>query len=354
MNNQSVSSPRHLGESGTLQQNPSSSSNLSSVTFTNTVISPSGLGVIGLCKERVSATVKPFLQPVVGEMGPRANHPMEAGLSQSGHYGSTNSIGSSNMSQVSQFQVTPNDAVPSVEATLPEEQVDIVHIHSTDGTGLTVPRCSVNVAFLPSSSDGREDSEAGRPEDRGIVMEEFLSQSQLVTSLDSVGFGDSITDMDIPRPLVVTSSANTPFFGCIELFAGVGSLSRSITQQGGHMLAVCEQDSGCLELLKTRHPSVQVELDVTKIRWDSPDWRRFKYDAEYPLTTGCVLMGGPPCSPYSLAGPHLDQLDTRADLMLQMVKATSHILPELVILENVPAFQDSNTYRQMVSEFADI
>ena len=215
--------------------------------------------------------------------------------------------------------------------------VEVVHVHGGDNPGLPSHQNPHSAGLLLSSTDGREDSDSGNP-----------AWWRTLASVMEVELGSTVLS-DIQQV-----STPPPFFGCIELFAGVGSLSRSIQYEGGKVLAVCETDQKCCALLMARHPGLVVESDVREIKWDSPAWQRLRYDAENPLSTGCVLMGGPPCSPYSKAGPQLDQEDSKSDLMLYMVKAASHLSPEVVIIENVPAFQDSKTYSSLVCEFNKI
>ena len=154
--------------------------------------------------------------------------------------------------------------------------VEVVHVHGGDNPGLPSHQNPHSAGLLLSSTDGREDSDSGNP-----------AWWRTLASVMEVELGSTVLS-DIQQV-----STPPPFFGCIELFAGVGSLSRSIQYEGGKVLAVCETDQKCCALLMARHPGLVVESDVREIKWDSPAWQRLRYDAENPLSTGCVLMGGP-------------------------------------------------------------
>lgn len=69
-----------------------------------------------------------------------------------------------------------------------------------------------------------------------------------------------------------------------------------------------------------------------------------------------VLVGGPPCQGFSIAGPR-DMDDPRNKLYTAMVKLTDLLRPQAVVLENVPGLVQVNEgigAKRITSDFAEI
>ncbi len=112
----------------------------------------------------------------------------------------------------------------------------------------------------------------------------------------------------------------------IDICAGIGGLSLGLPDAIEHMC-----------LVDFWRPSVDL-LKSKKQLWEAKnvyqaDLRDFDFNI-YSGGTG-LLMGGPPCQPYSNAGSKQGQDDKR-DLMAYMPTLVKILKPEVFVLENVP------------------
>lgn len=86
----------------------------------------------------------------------------------------------------------------------------------------------------------------------------------------------------------------------LDIFAGAGGLSIGLEQAGYEIAAGAEWDSDACETFGKAHPSADViEGDVNAI-----DFRRWRGDVD-------VVVGGPPCQPWSTGGKRLGSDDPR-------------------------------------------
>jgi DNA (cytosine-5)-methyltransferase 1 len=109
----------------------------------------------------------------------------------------------------------------------------------------------------------------------------------------------------------------------VDLFAGAGGLSIGFEQAGGEIVAGIEWDRDATETFAKVHPSAESILgDIHQI-----DWRRWKGEAD-------LVIGGPPCQPWSTGGLMLGANDPR-DGWPAFIKAISVIKPRAFVAENV-------------------
>jgi site-specific DNA-cytosine methylase len=112
----------------------------------------------------------------------------------------------------------------------------------------------------------------------------------------------------------------------IDICAGIGGLSLGLPKEIEHLCLV-DFWKPSVDLLKSKN-----QLWESKNVYQA-DLREFDFD-KYSGGTG-LLMGGPPCQPYSNAGSKQGQDDKR-DLMAYMPILIKILKPEVFILENVP------------------
>lgn len=112
----------------------------------------------------------------------------------------------------------------------------------------------------------------------------------------------------------------------LDIFAGAGGLSIGLAQAGFDIAAGAERDSDACETFAKAHPSAEViEGDVNAI-----SFRRWRDQVE-------VLVGGPPCQPWSTGGKRLGQDDPR-DGWPAFLSALHQIRPRAFLAENVAGF----------------
>lgn len=118
----------------------------------------------------------------------------------------------------------------------------------------------------------------------------------------------------------------------VDLFSGAGGLSRGFMDSGFNVRLGIDFDDAALKTFKANHG----DADVMKLDLFNHD--NLHYITDYLEERNIsidVLVGGPPCQGYSLAGPR-DEHDERNSLYEAMVKLARITKPKVVVLENVP------------------
>lgn len=140
---------------------------------------------------------------------------------------------------------------------------------------------------------------------------------------------------------------------CIDLFCGCGGLSRGFMDAGYNVLLGIDFDEAALNSFEKNHGNAKaLKLDL------------FNHDNIKVITdylkennqTLDVLIGGPPCQGFSIAGPR-DMNDKRNMLYSAMVKLADSAKPRAVLLENVPGMIQTNDgigAKRIVEDFAKI
>lgn len=124
----------------------------------------------------------------------------------------------------------------------------------------------------------------------------------------------------------------------VDLFSGAGGLSRGFYDAGYDVVLGVDFDDAALRTFKANHGSAEsMKLDLFNhdnidVIVDYLEQRDIKLD---------VLVGGPPCQGFSIAGPR-DMNDKRNSLYLAMVKLADRLKPQAVVLENVPGMLQTN------------
>lgn len=144
-------------------------------------------------------------------------------------------------------------------------------------------------------------------------------------------------------------------FNTIDLFAGCGGLMDGFQQQGSYETLACVEweKYPCLTLAnrlkkKWGHSNAQNEVirfDIQRTEelfngYDDVDYGKHKgLDSLVGNKDVDVVIGGPPCQAYSLAGrirdPHGMKNDYRNFLFESYIKVLNHYKPKFFIFENV-------------------
>lgn len=139
----------------------------------------------------------------------------------------------------------------------------------------------------------------------------------------------------------------------LDLFSGAGGLSRGFYDAGYDVVLGVDFDESALKTFKANHGSAEVmKLDLfdhsnIDVIINFLKERNIKLD---------VLVGGPPCQGFSVAGPR-DMNDKRNTLYTAMVKLAERVKPQAVVLENVPGMVQTNGgigAKRVVEDFAKI
>ena len=142
-------------------------------------------------------------------------------------------------------------------------------------------------------------------------------------------------------------------FTCVDLFSGAGGLSRGFYDAGYNVVLGVDFDDAALQTFKANHGNAEaMKLDLfdhnnINVIVDFLKEKNIELD---------VLVGGPPCQGFSIAGPR-DMNDKRNTLYLAMVKLAATLKPQAVVLENVPGMLQTNggiAAKRIIEDFAEI
>lgn len=143
---------------------------------------------------------------------------------------------------------------------------------------------------------------------------------------------------------------------CVDLFSGAGGLSRGFMDAGYDVLIGVDYDDAALRTFKENHG------DSETLKLDLYNHDNIDIIVDHLKDKGIennqldVLIGGPPCQGFSIAGPR-DMNDKRNRLYLAMVKLAERLKPRAVLLENVPGMLQTNDgigAKRIISDFAAI
>jgi len=116
----------------------------------------------------------------------------------------------------------------------------------------------------------------------------------------------------------------------VDLFAGAGGLSEGFRQAGFKTVAASELNETYAETFKTNHPeAIVIPGDIRKITV-----KKFLKLTNLKKEDIDVLVGGPPCQGFSMAGKR-DPTDPRNTLFKEYVRFVKEIQPKFFVMENV-------------------
>lgn len=140
---------------------------------------------------------------------------------------------------------------------------------------------------------------------------------------------------------------------CLDLFSGSGGLSRGFYDAGYNILLGVDFDEMALKTFKKNHGSAEaMKLDL----FNHENIKVIEKFIKSSYINLDVLVGGPPCQGYSLAGPR-DKEDKRNNLYKAMVKIADTLKPRAVVLENVPGLlrlYDGKGAKSIINDFTKI
>ena len=115
----------------------------------------------------------------------------------------------------------------------------------------------------------------------------------------------------------------------MDLFAGAGGFGLGFKTRGHHLVASVEVDRWACETLRANAAQGEcvIEADITSL--DAAALARSVGPVD-------VLIGGPPCQGFSVAGPAKDPKDPRNTLFRDFARFARELRPRMLIMENVP------------------
>ena len=117
----------------------------------------------------------------------------------------------------------------------------------------------------------------------------------------------------------------------ISLFSGAGGLDIGF-EQAGFEVAVCvEVDPSCCDTLRTNKPDLTIiNKSITEVTGEE-----ILKAGHLEYGEAALVIGGPPCQSFSLAGLRKGLDDERGRLLFEYVRIVRETLPKAFVLENV-------------------
>jgi len=120
-------------------------------------------------------------------------------------------------------------------------------------------------------------------------------------------------------------------FTVISLFSGAMGLDLGFEKAGFDVRVVVEKDEHCIETIKNNRPKIpRIHEDIQKV----PTEKILK-KAKLKLGEATLVIGGPPCQPFSTAGKRLSVQDPRGSLFKEFVRVIKETRPQFFVMENV-------------------
>jgi len=117
----------------------------------------------------------------------------------------------------------------------------------------------------------------------------------------------------------------------ISLFSGAGGLDIGFDQAGFRTAVMVEFDPACCMTLRKNMPTTPVlEGDINQISTN-----QILSAAGLKPLDAALVIGGPPCQSFSLAGKRMGLNDPRGKLVLEFIRVVREALPKAFVMENV-------------------
>lgn len=117
----------------------------------------------------------------------------------------------------------------------------------------------------------------------------------------------------------------------ISLFSGAGGLDLGFEAAGFKTVVAVEIDKSCCETLKANRPNINViNKSVAEVTG-----KELLEAANLKKGEPALVIGGPPCQSFSLAGLRKGLDDDRGKLLFEFVRIVRETLPKGFVLENV-------------------
>ena len=117
----------------------------------------------------------------------------------------------------------------------------------------------------------------------------------------------------------------------ISLFSGAGGLDIGFQRAGFETAVLLEKDAACCRTLRKNLPDTPIiEGDINDVTTD-----RILRTAKLKPLEAALVIGGPPCQSFSLAGRRMGLNDPRGRLVLEFIRVVREALPVGFVMENV-------------------
>ncbi len=129
----------------------------------------------------------------------------------------------------------------------------------------------------------------------------------------------------------------------ISLFTGGMGLDLGFEREGFQTRVAVESDSAALDTIRANRPCLQVLMGSNgqskrPARIENVSTEELLTAAGLAVGEATVLIGAPPCEPYTTVGSRNGKADHRADGVEQFIRVINEVQPQFFVLEEVPSF----------------
>lgn len=164
----------------------------------------------------------------------------------------------------------------------------------------------------------------------GITKCSSKNKSQLIQLIyEKKGEPLALSKEPSPYIQVDTNQVDTNSLNVIDLFCGCGGMSKGLTDAGLNVIAGIDIWDKAVESYNKNYHHKAYCADLTQL---PPEKFNELYNKENKKVD--ILVGGPPCQSFSIAGKR-DKNDPRNALFMEYVKYLDYFEPKAFIMENV-------------------
>ena len=147
----------------------------------------------------------------------------------------------------------------------------------------------------------------------------------------------------------VAARGEFPHVAAVDVFCGIGGLTRGLLDAGLDVVAGIDVDDSCEYPYSANNKALFIPADVRELR--GRDLRML-----YPRGSTRVLAGCAPCQPFS---PLTRKLETQSNgqrhlLLAQFGRLVDESDPHIVTMENVPDVQSTKVFSRFVGDLEDM
>lgn len=138
----------------------------------------------------------------------------------------------------------------------------------------------------------------------------------------------------------------------ISLFSGAGGMDIGFNTAGFETSVAVEYDKSCCETLKKNAPNLNIiQGDISQITTSD-----ILKTGNLKVTEPALVIGGPPCQSFSLAGKRMGMEDPRGKLVLEFIRVVRESLPKVFVMENVKGmvnWQQGKAIKAIMNEISE-
>lgn len=139
-------------------------------------------------------------------------------------------------------------------------------------------------------------------------------------------------------------------YAAIDLFCGVGGLTKGLEQAGINVVAGIDFEPSCQYAYEENNNSVFIQKDITDV---TPSELQALYPANVDIR---ILAGCAPCQPFSKYTQRYRKdgyKDEKWRLLYSFGKLAKEVCPAIVAMENVPELEKTHVFKDFIDKLED-